>query len=67
MEFAEWACRTYGYTPKMVLDEIPVAHLAVLYRCYAHGSGMCKSGTFQEDDLFYETTRRLDGCGAKQT
>ena len=30
---------------------MPVSDIALLYRCNAHGSGICKSGTFQEDDM----------------
>jgi hypothetical protein len=30
---------------------MPAVRVAMLYRCYAHGTGVLKSGTFQEDDL----------------
>ena len=33
-----------------VLD-MPLAHLALLWRCNAHGSGVNRSGTFEEDDI----------------
>ena len=50
IEFVEWACRTYGWTVDEVV-EMPLSHLAMLWRCNAHGSGRNKSGTFEEDDL----------------
>ena len=30
---------------------MPLSHLALLWRCNAHGTGVNKSGTFEEDDL----------------
>ena len=53
IEFVEWACSTYGYTIPQTLS-MPAAHIALLYRCNAHSSGACKSGTFMEDDLAVE-------------
>lgn len=46
----EWACRTYGWRVQEVMD-MPLAHLALLWRCNAHGSGINRSGTFEEDDI----------------
>lgn len=39
---------------------MPLSHLAILYRCNAHGTGMCKSGTFQEDDIAAEAQKLLE-------
>lgn len=30
---------------------MPLALLALLWRCNAHGSGINRSGTFEEDDI----------------
>lgn len=30
---------------------MPLAHLALLWRCNSHGSGINRSGTFEEDDI----------------
>lgn len=57
IEFTEWACHTYGWTVRQVLD-MPIGHLAILWRCNSHGSGANKSGTFEEDDLA-ERLKRL--------
>lgn len=39
--------------------EMPASHLAILWRCNAQGSGVCKSGTLGEDDLAREVADRL--------
>lgn len=56
----EWLCSTYGYSVSYVLDELPAAHAALLYRASVHTTGACKSGTFQEDDLAAKMAKEME-------
>ena len=53
-ELAEWLCRTYGWTLRYVLNELPAVQAALLWRCYSQGPGGLKSGTLAEDEIAIE-------------
>ena len=53
-ELVEVLCRTYGWTLRHVLHEIPAVQAGLLYRVYAQRVGGLKSGTLLEDELAFE-------------
>ena len=49
----EWIARTYGWTLRHILWELPALQASWLFRCYSQGVGGLGSGTLLEDELAF--------------